>query len=176
MPMPRLISYISQRIVQSIPWGPSLALTSTSASKSNSTPNSNSSNSSWWADSYQAEAGVVNFYQYRDSLTAHIDQSEVDIIRPLISLSLGEAAIFLIGGKTRAEKPMPIMLRSGDALVMSDASRRLFHGIPRIVECQMDAAILDSASWEGIQNGDKIRDYLRGTRVNVNVRQVFSGD
>lgn len=31
--------------------------------------------------------GVINFYQLRDSLTAHVDQSEVDAVRPLVSFS-----------------------------------------------------------------------------------------
>lgn len=38
-----------------------------------------------WSESYEPQAGVINNYQLKDSLTAHIDQSEVDAIRPLIS-------------------------------------------------------------------------------------------
>ena len=43
--------------------------------------------------------------------------------------SLGNAAIFLIGGLTRDTEPIPILLRSGDVLIMSGpACRRAYHG------------------------------------------------
>jgi alkylated DNA repair protein alkB homolog 1 len=43
--------------------------------------------------------------------------------------SLGQAAVFLIGGLTREERATPIILRSGDVLVMSGPRcRRAFHG------------------------------------------------
>lgn len=105
-----------------------------------------------WKDDYQPDGGVVNFYQLKDSLTAHVDASEVDATRPLVSFSfvvsfsdniprstslirtdcdhsLGHSAIFLIGGDTRdSEDPLPILLSSGDGLMMSGPGRRLFHG------------------------------------------------
>ncbi len=34
-------------------------------------------------------------------------------------MSLGRSAIFLIGGRTKFIKPVPILLRSGDIMVMS---------------------------------------------------------
>src|SRR5437016_2765006 len=49
--------------------------------------------------------------------------------------SLGNAAIFLIGGATREIDPVPILLRSGDVIIMSGpACRRAYHGVPRILE------------------------------------------
>lgn len=42
---------------------------------------------------------------------------------------LGNAAVFLIGGLTRDVVPVPILLRSGDVLIMSGpACRRAYHG------------------------------------------------
>ena len=161
MPMPARVSNISRQIVQSMHW----------ASVFSNNPNSSIVDYDSWKESYRAEAGVVNFYQFRDSLTAHIDQSEVDSVRPLISLSLGESAIFLVGGTTRDKKPIAFMLDSGDALVMSGESRRIFHGIPRIIEDRMNEALLDG--WKDTKDGANIRKFIRGTRVNINVRQVF---
>ncbi|KAI7866289.1 hypothetical protein BDF14DRAFT_1728736 [Spinellus fusiger] len=37
-------------------------------------------------DSYRAEAGVVNYYQYRDTLMGHVDRSELNMEAPLVSL------------------------------------------------------------------------------------------
>ncbi|KAF7304783.1 hypothetical protein MKEN_01192400 [Mycena kentingensis (nom. inval.)] len=88
-----------------------------------------------WGQSYEPDAGIVNFYQLKDTLMAHVDRSEVCSTSPLVSISLGNAAIFLIGGETRESKPTSILLRSGDAVIMSGpACRRAYHGVPRIIE------------------------------------------
>jgi alkylated DNA repair protein alkB family protein 1 len=39
-------------------------------------------------DEYRAEAGVVNYYQYRDALMGHVDRSELNMDAPLVSLRL----------------------------------------------------------------------------------------
>lgn len=66
----------------------------------------------------------------RDSLTAHIDQSELDAVRPLVSFSIGHSGIFLVGGPTRDTEPLPILLQSGDGLILSGKEgRRVFHGV-----------------------------------------------
>ena len=47
----------------------------------------------------------------------------------IIFFSLGNSAIFLIGGLTRSIEPVPILLRSGDIVVMSGPGcRRAYHG------------------------------------------------
>ena len=35
---------------------------------------------------YRTEAGVVNYYQYRDTLMGHVDRSELNMQAPLISI------------------------------------------------------------------------------------------
>lgn len=46
-----------------------------------------------------------------------------------LSDRLGCAAVFLIGGLTRDDPPTPILLRSGDVVIMSGpACRRAYHG------------------------------------------------
>ena len=80
---------------------------------------------------------------------AHVDRSEICATSPLVSISyashdfgfhschadrcvvlrLGCAAIFLIGGTTRETDPVPILLRSGDVVIMSGPGcRRAYHG------------------------------------------------
>lgn len=124
-----------------------------------------------WHEIYEPDAGIVNFYQAKDTLMAHVDRSEVCATSPLVSISLGCAAVFLIGGLTRDVEPIPILLRSGDVVIMSGpACRRAYHGVPRILEGTLPPHLVaDTAKDEWTV----YEEYLRTTRINVNVRQVF---
>eukprot|EP00121_Abeoforma_whisleri_P005336 Awhi_evm1s4833 len=51
---------------------------------------------------------------------------------PLISWSVGHTCIYLIGDETSSTQPIPLFIRSGDALVMTGPSRGYWHGVPRI--------------------------------------------
>ncbi|KAF8654179.1 hypothetical protein AX16_003708 [Volvariella volvacea WC 439] len=122
---------------------------------------------SWmmWADAYEPDAGIVNFYQTKDTLMAHVDRSEVCATSPLVSISLGNAAIFLIGGQTRDSEPVPILLRSGDVLIMSGpVCRRAYHGVPRILEGTLPSLFDedDDKDWESY------KEYMQTTRININ--------
>lgn len=126
-----------------------------------------------WRTNYKPEAGVINFYQYRDSLTAHIDHSEVSTDTPLVSLSMGHACIFLIS-PSRDEEPLAIKLESGDGLIMSGPSRRYFHSVPRIIEDSLPAWLQSPGTGSDLDRAVWL-DWFRegGGRVNLNVRQVF---
>ncbi|CAE6458406.1 unnamed protein product, partial [Rhizoctonia solani] len=78
-----------------------------------------------WEQTYEPDAGIINFYQSRDTLMGHVDRSEISSTTPLVSISLGNAAIFLIGGLSRDVEPIPILLRSGDVIPMNGFARRL---------------------------------------------------
>lgn len=126
----------------------------------------------WW-ETYESDAGIVNFYQTKDTLMGHVDRSEICATSPLVSISLGNAAIFLVGGLTRDVEPIPILLRSGDVIVMSGpVCRRAYHGVPRILEGTLPAHL-----GEGINIDDELwtpyARYMDTTRININVRQVF---
>lgn len=77
---------------------------------------------------FKPEAGIINFYQLQSTLMGHVDQSEINMDAPLISLSLGHSCIYLIGGDTRDTKPIPLKLNSGDMIVMTAIARRAYHG------------------------------------------------
>lgn len=92
------------------------------------------------------------------------------------AISLGNAAVFLIGGLTRDSEPIPILLRSGDVVIMSGpACRRAYHGVPRILE----GALPPHMKAANFQDETLARDwepyekYLMTSRININVRQVF---
>ncbi|KAG0150731.1 hypothetical protein CROQUDRAFT_668360 [Cronartium quercuum f. sp. fusiforme G11] len=119
-----------------------------------------------WRNGYRPEAGVINFYQYKDSLTAHIDHSEVSLDSPLVSLSIGNSCVFLIG-PSREDHPLALRLESGDALIMAGESRRFFHGVPRIIENSLP-------SWLAQEKRELWAEWFKnGGRINLNVRQVF---
>jgi len=122
-----------------------------------------------WEETYEPDAGIVNFYQTKDTLMAHVDKSELCATSPLVSISLGNAAVFLIGGRTRDIEPVPILLRSGDVIIMSGPEcRRAYHGVPRILEDTLPSHFLAvDEAWEPYEH------YLRTARININVRQVF---
>ena len=113
-----------------------------------------------WKD-YNAEAAIVNYYPTSSTLNPHTDHSERNLSAPLISISLGLSAVFLIGGSTLAEPPTPILLRSGDVLVMAGESRMAYHALPKVLP----------ATWEGNSDG-QVGKYLSTHRININVRQV----
>ncbi|KAJ1962622.1 hypothetical protein IWQ62_003467, partial [Dispira parvispora] len=126
---------------------------------------------------FQAEAGVVNFYQNRDSLMGHQDRSERNMTAPLVSVSLGNTAIFVIGEETKDVLPLAIYLRSGDIVCMCGPRRRAFHGVPRILEDTLPSYL---APTEEVITEDPdwalFGEYMTSTRLNINVRQVRMDD
>jgi DNA alkylation damage repair protein AlkB len=80
---------------------------------------------------------IMNYYTSEAKLGVHQDKDErPDTIAagiPIVSVSLGDAARFVVGGLTRREPTRPLMLRSGDVLVMGGASRLRYHGVTRIL-------------------------------------------
>ena len=78
------------------------------------------------------EACLVNFYQAGAKMGLHQDKDEEDFAAPVVSISLGDTAIFRIGGTTRSGKTQTLKLTSGDVLVMGGDSRLSFHGIDRV--------------------------------------------
>lgn len=114
---------------------------------------------------FRAEAGIVNFYQPGDSLTSHVDRSEKRMDVPLVSFSLGAPCIFLLGGETREDPVTPILLRSGDVLLLNGPSRLFYHGVPQILE--PDRTFSPTTREEEVA-----LKVIGAGRVNLNVRQV----
>lgn len=81
----------------------------------------------------EAEAAIINFYPIGTYMSGHLDDAEHAMEEPIVSISLGCPAIFLIGGKNKSEKPTPILIRSGDVIIMSKDSRYAYHGVPGVV-------------------------------------------
>jgi DNA alkylation damage repair protein AlkB len=79
---------------------------------------------------------IMNRYTAESRMGVHQDKDErpetIAAGIPIVSISLGDAARFVIGGVTRKEPTRPLILRSGDVLVMGGPSRLRFHGVTRI--------------------------------------------
>jgi alkylated DNA repair protein (DNA oxidative demethylase) len=63
---------------------------------------------------------------------SHRDEDEEDKSAPVLSISLGDHAVFHIGGPRRADPKHRLTLTSGDVFVLGGASRLAYHGIDRI--------------------------------------------
>ena len=62
----------------------------------------------------------------------HQDKDEGQFDWPVVSVSLGDEALFRMGDTTRGGKTESLWLRSGDVVVMGGAARLAYHGIDRI--------------------------------------------
>lgn len=89
-----------------------------------------------WRDLVSADRDpdccLVNWYGAGARMGLHQDRDEGDFSWPVLSISLGDEALFRIGGTTRADKTASVWLRSGDVAVMGGAARLCFHGIDRV--------------------------------------------
>ncbi len=79
------------------------------------------------------EACLVNLYDRGARMGLHQDRDEEAVEAPVVSLSLGDTALFRWGGTDRRAPTCAIRLASGDALVLGGASRLAFHGVDRVV-------------------------------------------
>lgn len=84
------------------------------------------------------ECCLVNLYHGGARMGLHQDRDEVDLAAPVLSVSLGDHALFRIGGPSRRAPTRSLVLRSGDVVVLAGAARLAFHGVDRIVPGSSD--------------------------------------
>lgn len=75
---------------------------------------------------------LINYYSENTKMGLHQDRDEGNFVWPVVSLSLGDDALFRIGGQERGGKTESIWLGSGDVVVLAGESRLAYHGIDRI--------------------------------------------
>lgn len=78
------------------------------------------------------EACLVNFYDKGARMGLHQDRDEKDFDAPVVSISLGDACLFRVGGTSRSGKTVSFRLESGDAVVLGGEGRLAYHGVDRI--------------------------------------------
>ena len=102
---------------------------------------------------YDPDACLINKYVPGAKLGLHQDRDEEDAWSPIVSVSLGLPAVFLWGGKKRADPLRRIRLESGDVVVWGGPARFVYHGV------------------SPLKAGE--HPLTGGVRVNLTFRKVF---
>jgi DNA oxidative demethylase len=111
---------------------------------------------SGWPDAPQA--CLVNLYGSAARMGLHVDADETERDAPVVSVSLGDTAVFRLGGPARPDGTRSVRLASGDVAVLGGPSRHCHHGIDRILP--HTSTLLP----EGL--------FPEGGRINLTLRRV----
>jgi len=103
------------------------------------------------------EACLVNYYDCDAKMGLHQDKDEEDFDAPVLSVSLGDTAIFRAGGRSRRDPTRRLELKSGDVVVLGGEGRLAFHGIDRVLAGTSDLL-------------------AEGGRLNLTLRRVTKPD
>jgi alkylated DNA repair protein (DNA oxidative demethylase) len=79
------------------------------------------------------EACLVNLYEGDARMGLHVDSDEEAWDAPVLSVSLGDTALFRIGGALRSDPTRSVRLTSGDVAILAGPARRAYHGVDRIL-------------------------------------------
>jgi DNA oxidative demethylase len=90
----------------------------------------------WWSVAdydHAPECCLINLYREMAKMGLHQDRDEAEMAAPVVSISLGDDALFRLGGSTRKAPTRSFKLASGDVLVLGGAARLAYHGIDRVM-------------------------------------------
>jgi alkylated DNA repair protein (DNA oxidative demethylase) len=79
------------------------------------------------------DACLVNLYREGARMGPHQDRDEADFSLPVLSVSLGDTAIFRLGGLNRGDPTRSLRLSSGDVCRLAGEARLAYHGVDRIL-------------------------------------------
>ncbi len=79
------------------------------------------------------EACLINYYSAGARMGLHQDRDEEELSAPVVSLSLGDTALFRVGGLERNAPTRSFRLASGDAMSLAGEGRLAFHGVDRVI-------------------------------------------
>jgi DNA oxidative demethylase len=83
---------------------------------------------------FRLDTVLLNYYPAPGGrLGRHQDVTEEDRESPIVTISLGDSAIFNIGSTSYEDKGVDIQVNSGDVIVMGLQSRMAYHGIKKIL-------------------------------------------
>uniref|UniRef100_A0A7R9VE33 Fe2OG dioxygenase domain-containing protein n=1 Tax=Chlamydomonas euryale TaxID=1486919 RepID=A0A7R9VE33_9CHLO len=119
---------------------------------------------------FRPDAAIINYYRDGDTLGGHLDDVEPDMDQPIVTMSLGCDAAFLMGGRTKDVLPLPLRLRSGDVVVLAGEARRCYHGMPRIFSEQ---GLPDGLKPNSMRpDWEPFMQFMSQARINISVRAV----
>jgi alkylated DNA repair protein (DNA oxidative demethylase) len=79
-------------------------------------------------------ACLINRYEPGSRLSLHQDRNEQDYTQPIVSVSLGLPATFLLGTLRRNDTPRRIRVEHGDVAVWGGPARLIYHGVAPIAQ------------------------------------------
>jgi alkylated DNA repair protein (DNA oxidative demethylase) len=82
----------------------------------------------------EPDACLVNLYRSGARMGLHQDRDEQDFSIPVLSISLGDTALFRLGGARRRDPTRSLKLSSGDVCLLTGPARLAFHGIDRVID------------------------------------------
>jgi alkylated DNA repair protein (DNA oxidative demethylase) len=80
-------------------------------------------------DGFRPDACLINRYAPGTKLSLHQDKNEADYSAPIVSVSLGLPAKFLLGGLRRNDRVTRVGLQHGDVVVWGRSARLAYHGV-----------------------------------------------
>lgn len=83
-------------------------------------------------DARPPDTALINYYGDGAKMGLHQDRDEADFTQPVVSISLGDEALFRVGGTERGGKTESCWLHSGDVVVIGGDARLAYHGIDRV--------------------------------------------
>jgi alkylated DNA repair protein (DNA oxidative demethylase) len=83
---------------------------------------------------FRPDACLLNRYTPGARMTLHQDRNERDFTAPIVSVSLGLSATFLVGGLERRQRPARLELRNGDVILWGGPARMIHHGVMPLEE------------------------------------------
>jgi alkylated DNA repair protein (DNA oxidative demethylase) len=101
---------------------------------------------------------LINFYGADARLGVHQDKGESSLTAPVVSVSLGDDALFLVGSMARKDPARRLRLESGDVVWFSGPSRLIYHGVERVTPGS--STRLEEAGFAG------------GGRINLTLRRI----
>jgi DNA oxidative demethylase len=78
---------------------------------------------------FSPDGCLINRYEPGSRLSLHQDRDERHFNQPIVSVSLGLPAIFLWGGRERADRTRRVPVTHGDVVVWGGPARLTFHGV-----------------------------------------------
>lgn len=129
----------------------SFLLSSSSSSSSTMSPGTTNSSTDRNDDafSFVPSACIVNYYHDKSVMGGHRDDLENIYDKPIVSISIGgRSGVFLLGGNTKQSYPIvPIIIRSGDVVILGGPSRLHYHSMPRILPLSVSSSVTITSPW-----------------------------
>lgn len=80
-------------------------------------------------NSFVPDSCLVNRYHRSTGISLHQDINEIDFGQPIVSVSLGVSARFILGGLKRCQKQVKTLIHHADVMVWGGVDRKVFHGV-----------------------------------------------